>query len=110
MVELRDERLRCAVPELEMPRDEPDRLELFEKPQFGEHLERGGMGRRGARAVIDLALRLEERNPHVLSCKRDRRDDAHRARAYDADPRRDRKSTRLNSSHQIISYAVFCLK
>src|SRR5258708_21566906 len=26
-----------------------------------------------------------------------------------ADPR-DRKSTRLNSSHQIISYAVFCLK
>src|SRR5438552_6824458 len=28
------------------------------------------------------------------------------ARAY----QRDRKSTRLNSSHQIISYAVFCLK
>src|SRR5258708_35957798 len=27
-------------------------------------------------------------------------------RVYD----RDRKSTRLNSSHQIISYAVFCLK
>src|SRR5258708_11925103 len=31
-----------------------------------------------------------------------------------AQPRRasgeDRKSTRLNSSHQIISYAVFCLK
>src|SRR5258708_32009797 len=26
-----------------------------------------------------------------------------------ADPE-DRKSTRLNSSHQIISYAVFCLK
>src|SRR5258708_10053255 len=25
-------------------------------------------------------------------------------------PDRDRKSTRLNSSHQIISYAVFCLK
>src|SRR5258708_16810150 len=29
------------------------------------------------------------------------------ARAWAA---RDRKSTRLNSSHQIISYAVFCLK
>src|SRR5207244_13243870 len=27
-----------------------------------------------------------------------------------AGPRLDRKSTRLNSSHQIISYAVFCLK
>src|SRR5207244_12777092 len=26
------------------------------------------------------------------------------------DKRSDRKSTRLNSSHQIISYAVFCLK
>src|SRR5258708_30400173 len=25
-------------------------------------------------------------------------------------PNLDRKSTRLNSSHQIISYAVFCLK
>src|SRR5258708_14228892 len=27
-----------------------------------------------------------------------------------AEPEPDRKSTRLNSSHQIISYAVFCLK
>src|SRR5215207_1668319 len=27
-----------------------------------------------------------------------------------ATPRRDRKSTRLNSSHEWISYAVFCLK
>src|SRR5438034_7088345 len=26
------------------------------------------------------------------------------------DLRRDRKSTRLNSSHTVISYAVFCLK
>src|SRR2546430_12784650 len=32
-------------------------------------------------------------------------------RAQDqGDPRRDRKSTRLNSSHSQISYAVFCLK
>src|SRR5207244_12786530 len=29
------------------------------------------------------------------------------AARYNTDPR-DRKSTRLNSSHQIISYAVFC--
>src|SRR5215211_5053078 len=27
-----------------------------------------------------------------------------------AAPRADRKSTRLNSSHTVISYAVFCLK
>src|SRR5258708_27913954 len=29
---------------------------------------------------------------------------------FKVDGTRDRKSTRLNSSHQIISYAVFCLK
>src|SRR5699024_12690711 len=33
-----------------------------------------------------------------------------RARAGKKDPKRDRKSTRLNSSHVSISYAVFCLK
>src|SRR5207244_13623340 len=33
-----------------------------------------------------------------------------RAESAASDRRRDRKSTRLNSSHQIISYAVFCLK
>src|SRR5438034_3672897 len=27
-----------------------------------------------------------------------------------AEPAKDRKSTRLNSSHTVISYAVFCLK
>src|SRR5438552_12419764 len=31
-------------------------------------------------------------------------------RHHDESPIQDRKSTRLNSSHQIISYAVFCLK
>src|SRR5258708_27631682 len=31
-------------------------------------------------------------------------------RAGRRDHAQDRKSTRLNSSHQIISYAVFCLK
>src|SRR5437764_5937266 len=46
--------------------------------------------------------------------------DARRARALpgvlavltgdDVEPRPDRKSTRLNSSHRCISYAVFCLK
>src|SRR5258708_20804601 len=32
------------------------------------------------------------------------------AEVCEADEDGDRKSTRLNSSHQIISYAVFCLK
>src|SRR5438034_6147746 len=29
---------------------------------------------------------------------------------HESKSRRDRKSTRLNSSHTVISYAVFCLK
>src|SRR5258708_17301046 len=33
-----------------------------------------------------------------------------RSNTVDGQRGRDRKSTRLNSSHQIISYAVFCLK
>src|SRR2546426_8407096 len=45
---------------------------------------------------------------------RPRRDAAPRERAADGgeapDPAGDRKSTRLNSSHLVISYAVFCLK
>src|SRR5438552_16293785 len=40
-------------------------------------------------------------HPGVLDCRR-------AGRAYGLGG--DRKSTRLNSSHQIISYAVFCLK
>src|SRR5205809_1829375 len=41
-----------------------------------------------------------------------RRRDRHAAGrgARDGDPAPDRKSTRLNSSHGYISYAVFCLK
>src|SRR5258708_19214676 len=34
----------------------------------------------------------------------------HKLATVDRRLARDRKSTRLNSSHQIISYAVFCLK
>src|SRR5205809_3971115 len=48
------------------------------------------------RGCIDLLLQLP---PHV------------RVRLAQHEPRdRDRKSTRLNSSHGYISYAVFCLK
>src|SRR5437764_8103577 len=37
-------------------------------------------------------------------------DVAEKATAGKPPPHRDRKSTRLNSSHRCISYAVFCLK
>src|SRR2546430_17134405 len=36
--------------------------------------------------------------------------DIHHSDAAHEQPDRDRKSTRLNSSHSQISYAVFCLK
>src|SRR5256885_12087851 len=36
--------------------------------------------------------------------------DPDRFRPLSGDERGDRKSTRLNSSHLVISYAVFCLK
>src|SRR3712207_7261194 len=48
-------------------------------------------------------IRLGERDEHLLA-EVARTD--HRAN----DDHRDRKSTRLNSSHANISYAVFCLK
>src|SRR3712207_8492038 len=53
------------------------------------------------READDVAVvavdRLDERRPEPVDRERPR------------DPQRDRKSTRLNSSHANISYAVFCL-
>src|SRR5258708_2074898 len=49
--------------------------------------------------ILDIGDRLLER-------RRDHRGEPHRFVLRMG----DRKSTRLNSSHQIISYAVFCLK
>src|SRR3712207_7853078 len=49
-----------------------------------------------------LVPALHDRAVHLA----DRREGA----LVDAQTRRDRKSTRLNSSHANISYAVFCLK
>src|SRR5438094_7651154 len=48
-----------------------------------------------ALVVVDLPDAVR---PAALGDREDRR------------PREDRKSTRLNSSHRTISYAVFCLK
>src|SRR3712207_6886684 len=70
----------------------------------------GALGRRPARAKAP-----EAEDAHSAFSRRER---AHELRlprprggAVDRDPAvRDRKSTRLNSSHANISYAVFCLK
>src|SRR5258708_124252 len=63
-------------------RDAREQVRAHAGPRRGG--DRPGAGPRSARSQISPA---EERNPGG-----------------------DRKSTRLNSSHQIISYAVFCLK
>src|SRR3712207_7094656 len=70
----------------------------------------GAGGRRNAR-------RLERRLGGDGALRADGVVDASDVEARGADPdrdrllgRRDRKSTRLNSSHANISYAVFCLK
>src|SRR5258708_27045402 len=59
-------------------------------------------------------FRSAQENPRK-SCLAVRARGKHRSRRRSEDtppPQdlKDRKSTRLNSSHQIISYAVFCLK
>src|SRR5947208_13322302 len=71
-----------------------DRLTLTDRVYLAVSRPRGRRGRRGS----------------VL--RRDVRDHCRRLALglMTVAPGRDRKSTRLNSSHQIISYAVFCLK
>src|SRR5689334_23723009 len=70
------------------------------------------LGRTGHAGAAARARALSEREaaprPAVLRVpSRHRRNGESRP---DAQGRRDRKSTRLNSSHSSISYAVFCLK
>src|SRR2546422_7541350 len=92
-----------------------------ERQAFRKRLS-GGAG--GNRRLARLGGRDEHRVPlelHPVNGDRERRRPAqHLARlerehalvprARHGAPRRDRKSTRLNSSHGYISYAVFCLK
>src|SRR5438552_12426106 len=60
---------------------------------------------------VERRRALRTRAVRPLRPPRLRRARRHRPHAARRRPRhRDRKSTRLNSSHQIISYAVFCLK
>src|SRR2546427_12697565 len=64
-----------------------------------------------ARRTLPRHVRRPSR-PHATSTpprrRRRRNEIGHRRRRSPS--RRDRKSTRLNSSHSQISYAVFCLK
>src|SRR5205085_9968531 len=54
--------------------------------------------------------RRRRRAPRAASCRRESGRSGTRRSARARGAPRDRKSTRLNSSHSQISYAVFCLK
>src|SRR2546428_8575569 len=61
----------------------------------------GGLGS----AIVDA---FAKRGDRVIAVARSRSDVSQLASKYPGET--DRKSTRLNSSHDQISYAVFCLK
>src|SRR5690349_22550268 len=79
--------------ELATPRIELDDLH-FELFADREELSQLGAARRARCGCADEAARIAAR----------------RTEHADDEPARDRKSTRLNSSHVESSYAVFCLK
>src|SRR5689334_24848104 len=62
------------------------------------------------RSYAKLAKQFEERDAVVLAGSTDNEFCKLAWRREHKDLRGDRKSTRLNSSHSSISYAVFCLK
>src|SRR3712207_8816030 len=71
-------------------------------------LTREAQERRGDAARLErreVLLRLRHRGAQVQVARHQER-----GRLHVADVHQDRKSTRLNSSHANISYAVFCLK
>src|SRR5699024_7823926 len=98
---VRAEWARTAGPEV----PEPDRL----REQVVDLLTALGLLREGpdgwelAAAAARYGSQPDDRLPPIL----DNGDDG---RTHTAEPNGDRKSTRLNSSHVSISYAVFCLK
>src|SRR5438105_10344012 len=59
-----------------------------------------------SRAELDRQLELPSRALEALDEPEDDEEEERAAREFEL----DRKSTRLNSSHEWISYAVFCLK
>src|SRR3712207_6963732 len=80
----------------------PPRSTLFPYTTlFRSHLRRARLGRDAPQRLLHLLLVQDV----------DVREAGQRARVDDEEEAaRDRKSTRLNSSHANISYAVFCLK
>src|SRR6185503_15145144 len=84
-VEFGDELERRAVPELKRARDEADAQVFVDQAELGEDLERRRLGGRGARAVVDPLLFLEEKDIQAVARARKSRHRADRASADDDD-------------------------
>src|SRR5256885_9783841 len=75
-----------------------------------------GVGALATRVLADFGaqvIKIEDRTrldmPRRLPIYKDEPARAYGHEDPNPDPNKDRKSTRLNSSHLVISYAVFCL-
>src|SRR3712207_8860071 len=84
----------------------PPRSTLFPYTTLFRSTDSGRGGDNGGRATGGQVLRVSDRGG-TRGVRRELGAGILRARG---DDHRDRKSTRLNSSHANISYAVFCLK
>src|SRR5205085_9158195 len=71
---------------------------------------RGRVARLSADEVLELGALYRSATSDLAVARRDFPRDTVAERSHVARRRGDRKSTRLNSSHSQISYAVFCLK
>src|SRR2546429_4495954 len=78
----------------------PPRSTLFPYTTLFRSLVDGAQARRALSRLQEAAGRVPRRDRSALRADR----------TGDVRARGDRKSTRLNSSHGYISYAVFCLK
>src|SRR5438552_7546679 len=78
-------------------------LELF--PSDHRLLDEDRVHRTQVETTLNDALEFLRVESQPAACAAQRKGGTNHAREPE-----DRKSTRLNSSHQIISYAVFCLK
>src|SRR5947208_6520640 len=61
-------------------------------------------------STLAVCVKAKPPNPRVALSPRLMLVKSEFPEAFTSPKSKDRKSTRLNSSHQIISYAVFCLK
>src|SRR3989454_1531013 len=79
---------------------------LFRSGSMEDHewVQAAGFGLRPAYVLVGHVGRVVHDVRHVRS------QDGVVGVRIDIGPQQDRKSTRLNSSHLVISYAVFCLK